>query len=239
VFEWTTVSNFGDRLSVPLIRRFAGVEALPWSVPNGSDLFACGSVLTRVPAGFEGTILGTGSLRDFIPPDLSRARILAVRGPLSLSLVLSGGGTVPGSILGDPGLLAPALLDETSWHDQYAVGVVPHWSDDELAARFPDAHRIDVRCAPEVVVRQIAGCARLVTSSLHAQIVADALGIPSAAYPHKRGQLREGGSYKWDDYAGALGMDHEWGVTRVAPADAVRRAQRGLESAFAALGEHP
>jgi len=86
------------------------------------------------------------------------------------------------------------------------VGVVPHHSqmDDpdvlDLVASDPAFMLIDPRKAVAEVCQQIASCARVIASSLHGLIVADAYGVPNRWFaPLEQGWL------KYHDYAASIG----------------------------------
>ena len=121
-------------------------------------------------------VWGTG----FILPDSDaewpqNVHYHAVRGPRTAER------TDDRATLGDPGILA-ALLLEARPPKQWAVGLVPHYGDvDSLnrGAALPTHWRLIEPCRPVVdVVREIASCELIVSSSLHGLIAADSLGIP-------------------------------------------------------------
>lgn len=134
-------------------------------------------------------------------PAAISANVLAVRGWLTLSRLSD---IDPSTIaLGDPGLLAPILIDEPI-PKQYSIGIVAHYHDaqDSFVNRVAslDAHTrvINVAWTPEEVTRAIAGCDIIISSSLHGLIVADSFRIPNI---HVRISDRlVGGLYKFKDY---------------------------------------
>ena len=67
-----------------------------------------------------------------------------------------------------------------------------------LIARNLDGYCIDVRNGPDRVVREIASCAAVLSTSLHGLIVADAYDIP-AAWATLAPDLM-GGTFKFHDY---------------------------------------
>ena len=72
--------NFGDALTEVLFRELAGID-LRWAPPDQAQLFGAGSILHRLPAGYTGTVYGTGFMFPHQTADLSGARVLALRGP--------------------------------------------------------------------------------------------------------------------------------------------------------------
>src|SRR5581483_6811440 len=121
------------------------------------------------------------------------ARVVALRGKLTADSVKGLKGPV---VLGDPGLLMPDFVEQPL--AKYELGVLPHWSDHELAGRFSYGQILDVRDPPEKVAQEISRCKRLISSSLHGLIVADAFGIPRQAefFPNAH---NKGGDFKYRD----------------------------------------
>jgi len=232
MFCWQTptVSNFGDLLGVPLLARYSNVKATvtdPWD----ADIVVCGSVLRLLPEKWKGIILGTGSLGQQRLPDLSQAKILAVRGPRTAHALKR-----TDLILGDPGFLAPGLLKQSPKRVRKLV-VAPHWSDNKLEGKYPEASVLNLRVSASAtvrIIREIGMAQQVVTSSLHAFLVALAFGIPAMAFPHGR-TSREGGDWKWHDALAPIGMKHVWGEWVEAPRQAVEEVQGQLRQAFAAV----
>lgn len=224
--HYADIPNMGDQLNSLIIGRCFGYDVMP-APPWTADLSGIGSMLGRVCAkpgsareAFYARrarplcIWGMGFIKHDspgIPPregvefrivrgELSRRRIeAALRRPLDIPT-------------GDAGLLAPRLLDGPVVK-RYRLGVIPHFRerDDErirrLASLANDSTVIDVLAPPLEVVRQIASCELVLSSSLHGLIVADAFGIPNL---HVRASNRPlGDGFKFDDYYSGYGVSHE------------------------------
>jgi pyruvyltransferase len=218
--------NFGDAIAPHMVAHFAGVEAV-WTPPRWSEAVVIGSVAGRVSHGYRGVVVGVGKIDESMTLDLSRARVLGLRGELTWR-----GSGVSGDIaLGDSGLLAAELVGGRP-PTQYALGVVPHYHDRELAGRYPDAEIIDVGKHPVEVIRKIAACERIVSSSLHGLITADSFGIARRWEPSER---LIGGRFKFADYASALGIKLEPDVWATAPATVVAGRVAELRDAFREL----
>jgi hypothetical protein len=227
-YWWRNQRNFGDALTPILLREFAGVTA-QWTKKEQAEILVCGSVLQGLPTDWSGTVLGSGRLRPG-RTELPNARLLALRGPLSFASTYSG--PMPDPVAyGDPALLVSRMIQWPTL--RWDVGVVPHWSDTGLIeeAGLPGDHIIDVAADPLEVVEAIASCRRIVTSSLHGLIVADAFGIPATAVMCSRVE-EEGGTFKFMDYWGSLGVGEGFGVSRAAPANRIVELQDGLLKAF-------
>lgn len=225
VYSWNGVPNFGDKLTTFILGHL-GVEHENVT-PEGADMVMVGSILEHLPPRWAGTVFGSGKLRPSTRIDLTNANVVALRGRLTRNLADLDQDTAP--ILGDPGLLVSEFVRQgPAKHD---LGVIPHWSDTELAQRFPYGHVIDVSQEPGKVIAEIASCKRIISSSLHGLIVADAYGIPRQAERFERA-LREGGDFKFRDYASVFDGDPHFGHMWRAPYLDVERIQRALRSAL-------
>jgi len=215
-YWWRGKPNFGDAMT-PLILGKLGVDA-EWASVWESEFVACGSVLTHLPPYWAGAIWGTGKARKTDKIGLPKATVLALRGKLSAA-------TIPGSYaLGDPGLFAN-LVTEPS--EEFELGIVPHWEDKQLHKAWK-GHVIDVTQEPEAVIRAIARCKRIVSSSLHGIITADALGLERrwALFPKVQGQ-----GFKFRDHATVVGA-FEPNVWSRADARRVASARTALAGAL-------
>lgn len=228
-----TRSNFGDELGPLLLQRFADIES-DWSPIAGANVITVGSILDLVPTGWRGIVLGAGKLREPSQVDLSKARVLALRGPLTAAQVNAR----PGYVLGDPGLLADELVPVPE--KTHNLGIVPHWSDTTLETRKEflkyDPLIIHSNEPPLEVIRKIGSCRKIVASSLHGLIIADAFGIP------RRTELteqfgREGGTFKFEDYNATVGVEFKVGVTQDANRFKVTDRQHELYDMFEYAGQ--
>lgn len=224
MYWWRTRPNFGDLLTPIFARHFLRVKPI-WSPPADAELVMVGSQLDVLPPDWSGLIAGTGKLHDRtrVP---TGATVLGVRGTLSAR-------GLPGDFcLGDPGLLADELVDvgHSKAHD---LTVVPHWTDTTgvLAKKFAylNPHVINPNDHPLSIVAQIGSSKKIVSSSLHGLVVADAFGVPRRAEkfpaidsPH------EGGTFKFEDYSSVVGLPIEWGVLGKPSRDVISTLQAEL-----------
>lgn len=205
---WSRSGNFGDELTAWLFQRLTGTDVM-FAKAASADLFAVGSLLDWIPEGFTGTVLGTGKMRPGPSVDLSRANVLALRGPLTAAYA-----NVQPDLYGDLGLLC--RLHPAPRGGRYRTGVVPHMCDTALPSRFSQKGNvlIDICGGVRNVIQRVADCERIVTSSLHGLILADALGIEARWEPS---DAVYGGRFKFDDYhLGMFGTPVEEGVWRTA-----------------------
>lgn len=237
--ESNPTQNWGDRLN-GMIPQWLGVQ-LPWRPPEQASLVMLGSVLEHLPPQWAGTVCGAGKLYENSVVDLSKARVLALRGRLTRDSV-RGLDRRRKLVLGDPGLLLPHWVRQ--WPAKYDLGVIPHWSDRELAKRFPYAHIIKASDHPEEVVSQIVKCRRIISSSLHGLVIADAYGIPRQAELFPQAHA-EGGDFKYRDYMSIYfeqdeEIDCHFGEMWRAPHHIVERVRVDLTVALAtATGAPP
>lgn len=218
-------ANFGDQLTPALLRHF-GYE-FQWAAPQRANVVVVGSILSKIPATFRGTILGTGFIRKGMRREFPLARVLAVRGKLTREAC-----KLPRSTpLGDPGILVPDLVRDRPERRHDAV-VIPHYVDNDLASRHPGIPVLSVRTKPDVLAREIASAGLVYTSSLHALIAADAFGIPTILEPHGR---IVGGAFKYVDYASAMGARITMGRPYLSPRHAMAERQAALREMFAKL----
>lgn len=211
--------NFGDALN-PLVFGRHGVE-LEWSEREDADLFAIGSIAELIPGDFTGSVVGTGCMFPD-PVAFPDARVLALRGVLTARLA----GMQP-PLLADLGLLAPDLLSPRPRRRDIPVGTVRAGGDPRPAMGVlldPEAGD------PVAMIETAARCQRIVSSSLHGLILADALGIVNMWDPWPVEV-----TFKFRDYASAYGERIEPYTWRVADQAQVARKQRELRDALGRL----
>ena len=136
---------------------------------------------------------------------------LALRGELTRRNVERMTGRTLDIPTGDAGILADRLLDALP-EKRYDLGVIPHICDlkdpaaQALADRYENSILINVKDDPIEVVRQIAQCRAVLSSSLHGLIVADSFHVPNMHVVFD--ERLKGDGYKFDDYYSAYGLPH-------------------------------
>jgi len=206
---WYQENNFGDRLT-PDILRYYGFRPLFTPVFDACNIVSVGSILELVPESFKGKILGTGFLLSSTQKVFSEADILAVRGKLTAQKL-----SLPDSVaLGDPGILVDRVYKQKKLHipKKYVLGLVPHYKEMNIPSvhnfvkRYPNAVcLINVCRKPEKVIREVAACQNIASSSLHGLVVSHSLGIPACPLTLS-GKLR-GGIFKFRDYYSVYDME--------------------------------
>lgn len=174
------------------------------------------------------TIWGAGFQFPRLGDVLFRIRDLdvrCVRGKLTLAALHALGFVADdqGISLGDPGLLFPCLLNGLV-EKKYDIGIVPHYMDKDIGYRLSCAlEKSGVRvCFVDVtskdtldVVRAIGSCEKILSSSLHGLVTADAFGIPNRHVCFSNLGLEGGGLasesalFKFRDYFSAARRPHE------------------------------
>jgi pyruvyltransferase len=200
--------NFGDKIT-PLLLKKSGVRC-DWAPPERAEFFGAGSVLEKVPEKFRGTIWTTGFIEENSRRSLSHAKVVAVRGQLTLQRI-SGidSGRV---VLGDAGLLCDLLQPPAP--KRFALGIVPHFTEQDdpvlehLRQKDGQISIIDICAEPARVLTSISECEHIVSTSLHGLIIADSYGIANGwVHLSRRGTTVIGNGFKFRDYYSAFGVD--------------------------------
>ena len=229
-YYWTGKKNFGDLLTPLLIEKFCKLPSELSNVKN-ADIIIVGSILEQIPRDWSGVIAGAGKLHEKTIVDFPNATILGLRGYLTAK------GVKGNFVLGDPGLLADELVEPQD--KLYDLGIIPHWTDNTIEHNktFLKYNPKIIRVAddPLEVIRQIGQCKKIVSSSLHGIVLADAFSIPRRIELAPRmitHSHQEGGLFKWKDYSSSIGMKLEIGVTQEADRYAVIEKQHELYDMF-------
>ncbi|TMQ04284.1 MAG: polysaccharide pyruvyl transferase family protein [Deltaproteobacteria bacterium] len=195
--------NFGDALTPWLIERITGRYPRFVAADDARPkILVVGSIIGYADASC--TVWGSGIIdrRDTIGRG---ARLLAVRGPLTRARALACGVPCP-EVYGDPALLLPR------WYRPQApvaheLGLIAHFADrprlGDAWQRIAALRVIDIQDPIASVIDQIAGCARIASSSLHGIIAAHAYGIPAVWI--KFADLPSGDDSKFHDYYLSIG----------------------------------
>lgn len=206
VYYWTyeNIPNFGDQLNIDLFKHFGYKPIL--SNPGHAEVFAIGSILQNYLDRYDGIIIGSGYIKPPISSSKKLGVILALRGPKTNSY--EGYREIP---LCDPGILAKKIFGTPK--KCHEVGVVPHFRDQDdsnmklLLENHKDIKIINVLQKPETVVKEIAQCNIILSSSLHGLVVADAYNIPAVWINFSDRQI--GGEFKFTDYHESLGIERK------------------------------
>ena len=139
-------------------------------------------------------------------------RVLSLRGNLSkirVERILGEELRIP---TGDGGLLVDRWIGENP-PKKYRIGIIPHFKEkdspivNEMKKMYSDSVIIDLGKKPIDVVKEIASCETILSSSLHGLIVADSFHIPNKhilLYPYGERMLGDG--FKFADYYSSYGL---------------------------------
>lgn len=196
VYWWTDAPNFGDLLSPWLIEHMTSMPT-EFADRESAHYVTIGSIVGR--ASKESTVWGTGSFgtetKKRLPP---QAKYRAVRGPLTRQILKNAGIDCP-PVYGDPALLAP-LYYHPHVPITHEIGVVVRWSEKEWQTVNidPKIKIINLKTSNvDETIRDFLSCKRIISSSLHGLIIADAYGIPNA---WRQSETGKGGVFKYYDY---------------------------------------
>jgi pyruvyltransferase len=197
--------NFGDDLFGKIVSKITGEEVFSCGPGYlGKKLLIGGSTMSFARNGDQ--VWGAGIRDGYLDPKLRRLKIYAVRGPLTAAIMKKQGIDVP-PCYGDPAILWPGLFPHLKRMDSlWDVGIIPHFREMQSIERlsFPANSKIISPVQnPLNVLEQMRFCKRVVASSLHGIICAEALGIP--VEPYKTSGEPD---FKYQDYFAAT--QREW-----------------------------
>jgi pyruvyltransferase len=190
---WCVMPNFGDLLAPYLIKKLTTkpvtlVDRKPGRSRDLRLLFgeqpfsylSIGSIISR--ANSNSIVWGSGAFGTERKSDLNKhATYRAVRGPLTRNLLKIQGIECP-EVYGDPALLIPTVFPGNG-EKKYKVGIILRWSENDWHSIEAGEGVKKINLGTDDVentLKDIIACERIVSSSLHGLILADAYGIPSA-----------------------------------------------------------
>jgi len=201
LFWWNEKVNLGDAINLELVKNLSKKE-VEWVPHNyAQDYNICiGSVLQL--ANNNTSVWGSGYISEAARSPRKPKHVHAVRGPLTRKLLQKQGISCP-EVFGDPALLAPSLFPIKA-NKKYKLGIIPHFVDknsDFFNRTLPDDVKvIDIETDNvEKFLTEMNECEKIISSSLHGVILADAYGIPSIRV--KFSNAITGGNFKFNDYS--------------------------------------
>lgn len=206
-WRWSRHTNFGDELSKVIVSLVLAREHLTIfdEVMRKRQLLAIGSILHF--ARENAVVWGTGI--NGTEPEwrygFKSLDVRAVRGPYTAEFLRRRKIAAP-EVFGDPALLLPDLVGgRFSTERDVEVGFVPnHLDADRIDGTRPiKAMVIDPRRGWNSVVRDILRCKKIIATSLHGLVIAEAFGIPAR---YVRLSATEG-MVKYRDYYAGTGRE--------------------------------
>ena len=203
-------ANLGDSTSAVVVASLAGLPVVPRTFDDTTPrLLAVGTIVSELRNGTL-HVWGTGldarrrafgnRTAGFAAAPRTDYVIHAVRGPRSRQVLLQAGLHAP-PIYGDGSQFMPRLLPDRV-EKRHELGVVVHLSELAEAAlgatpphpRYAGGEADGVRIISTLHEPSLAGfrakleellaCRRIVSTSLHGKLLADAYGIPNLYFPY-------------------------------------------------------
>lgn len=169
---------------------------------NGKYIISVGSIIGW--GSGKRIVWGSGIL--FSNEKIDDGKFLAVRGEYTRNRLLELGYTCP-PVYGDPALLLPVIFNPNV-KKKHKLGLIPHHTQFEHFSKFEDSHKIKVINligGIEDIIKEILSCDKIISSSLHGVIVAQAYNIPALWYEYP--QIKwHGENIKFLDYFSSVGI---------------------------------
>jgi len=201
--------NWGDHISAEIVSFFFDTPFNVCTDPSvAGKTLVVGSVMAHA---FPGDVIwGSGCIAPGkIGHSRGRLNVHALRGPLTMK-ELRKECDVPNVPFGDPALLMGRMHSLPTGSEDYEYGVIPHWVDFESPTverlRQIGVKVIDIRQTTQELLADISSVRKLISSSLHGLILADAMGIPNARVQFSSKVI--GGDFKFLDYCLSVGRTH-------------------------------
>lgn len=190
------MENFGDYLAVPIYRYMVNKFNLDENVrlSETKHLYTVGSILFF--GRQKATIWGSGLL-TYPPEGTKRSTkfeldIRAVRGPETRKILLEEGFKCP-EVYGDPAILMPYVYKTKQVEKKVDYSVILHKSN-----RNEYDKQIPILCHDyREVIDQIVASKKIISTSLHGIIVAEAYGVPAVMLYDDRADFN---LLKYNDY---------------------------------------
>jgi len=214
------LTNWGDLVPYKIIKELSKSEKLQpedvFSVSNlhkNYKIYSTGSIMPFTKS--NSVVWGTGCIMPNAVGQKPR-KVYAVRGPLTRQELLKRGWQCP-ELYGDPALLYPKIYNPDI-EKKYKMGVIPHYieytSQDSMDIvrnlENQGIRIINVCAGEEEFINELLECEKIVSSSLHGLIAADAYGIPNARV--NISNKLTGGHFKFKDYYMSVGRPIDLGL---------------------------
>ena len=229
--HYPSIPNMGDLLNKNMLEDLFGIKVIQ-APPIKSNLSAIGSGLGATQwdlnpklrirqllyypfVNHDHYIWGTGFIsynqNADMPFFFRNMNFCSVRGNMTKGRVEKILGKAIDIPTGDGGLLADRWVGNVK--KKYSIGIIPHYKEKdhpiipELANNYSNSTVIDLAGEPKEVIKRIAECETILSSSLHGLIIADSYHIPNMhiqLYPPGIRMLGDG--YKFADYYSSYGL---------------------------------
>jgi pyruvyltransferase len=222
---WYKTINFGDTLTPIIIENILGYKPEYTNKEDSAKLLATGSILKFIKE--NDVVWGTGLNEPIKIQAPKGARFLAVRGPITRSFV-EPADAVP-EIYGDPAILIP-LFYNPKIEKTHEVGLIPHYIDKPFVKLKSGEKLIDIEADWKTVIDNILSCKKIIASSLHGIITAEAYGIPAEWAVYSDQVI--GGEMKYQDYFLGTGREKQKPFAPLPPLENLEQKQNALLKAL-------
>lgn len=206
--------NLGDELSKTvtefmLEKRNLSLDAY---VEGRKHLYAIGSILLM---GYQNAaVWGTGlpfepsALRSLLHrKPFRKLDVRLTRGPLTRKVIMSkfGGGADIPDIYADPAVLMPYIYTPKKAEEKKEYVIIPHFSQEKLLAEsYPEDMIIGMATDDYAsVIDGICSAKKVISSSLHGIILAEAYGVPAVFYRDRPERF----NFKYEDWYASTGRE--------------------------------
>ena len=202
--------NLGDYLSLVIVKWLCEKNGINMDcvVSKTKHLYAIGSILQM---GYQNaTVWGTGFAFELNPlrQVINKRRMLdirSVRGPKTRNSLMKMGFECP-KVFGDPAVLMPFIYSPqraSALHTDFLV--IPHFSmEDSARKRYGDEHVLSMNTKDyKSVIDRICSTDKVISSSLHGIILAEAYGVPAIFYQDRDSRF----NYKYFDWYESTGRN--------------------------------
>lgn len=189
-YWYSETTNVGDNLTSIILKYLSGKD-VELSYEHGRIL-SIGSVIEFIQDG--DVVWGSGLIQSMVLKKKESVKFLVVRGALTRERLLASGYDVP-AIYGDPAILMSEIYHPTV-KKEHRTGLIPHYIEKD--AWTDNGFYIDILSGVYSFINNLLKCETIITSSLHAYILAQAYGI-TATYCQKTDRII-GGFFKFKDY---------------------------------------
>lgn len=200
--------NLGDILSPYIIEKLTNIP--PKFVARNKGLLSIGSIIKWASNNSQVWGAGTSSRLIDLPAD---AEYFAVRGPYTRDEVLRNGGNCP-EVYGDPAWILPTIY-KPKVDKKYKLGVILHYTHEDTDTKFhDDVCMISIRRIGfdqiEEFVKEMMECEKIISTSLHGVIIANAYNIPVIwASCDDASRNIHGDGVKFKDYFSTVGIPED------------------------------
>lgn len=204
--------NLGDALSFVVVDWMLSQRGLDANQEVRKKYFL-NTIGSNVFSSYQNAVIwgsGSGVMNEFQHPIMKvlhrypfrRLDVRAVRGPITRSRLMNVGQNCP-KVYGDPAILMPLIYTPDSKEKKNEVLVIPQFlAEKEVREKYPQYPMESMNTDDyKRVIDAIVASKKVVTSSLHGIILAEAYGVPAVYFKTLKKTL------KFEDYYASTGRN--------------------------------